>query len=147
MKKAIIVLLGMIIMTASWAQNLTQNKNFDYTDYGQMIYWRAMNLEEKKVFLHAYLYRTHEISKEMRQSRKLKSSANRYVSEIADPVYKIFRDLDEKQKSDLIFWIDTFYQREFNREESFINALDYASKKLKSSDKTMNDVYKSTYPQ
>ena len=147
MKQVCIGILILMVFVGSQAQDIGQRKDFDYATYGQMIYWKALNLEEKKVFLHAYLYRTHEIGNELKESRKLKSAALRYADEIAEPVYKIFHDLDGSGKKDLIYWIDTFYQHEFNHNESFNIALRYAFKKLKSDAETMNDVYKRTYPQ
>ena len=45
-----------------FSQGLKQNRDFDYTSYGQMIYWKTLKLDEKKVFLYAYLYRTNAVS-------------------------------------------------------------------------------------
>jgi len=147
MKQVCVGMLILMAIVSGQAQDIGQSKDFDYTTYGQMIYWKALTLEEKKVFLHAYLYRTYEIGNELKQDRKLKSAAPRYSAEIAEPVYKVFRDLDETGKEDLIYWIDTFYKHEFNHKESFNKALPYAFRKLKSGTETMNDVYKRSYPQ
>ena len=147
MKQVCIGILFFMVFVGSLAQDIGQRKDFNYAPYGQMIYWKALNLEEKKVFLHAYLYRTHEIGNEMKESRKLKSAALRYDDEIAEPVYKIFRDLEGAGKKDLVDWIDIFYQHEFNHNETFNKALRYAFRKLKSDAETMNDVYKRTFPQ
>lgn len=129
------------------AQKPAPLKNVDYAAYGQMIYWKALTREEKKVFLHAYLYRTHEIEKELQASRKLKSVTSRYHAEIAEPLFAIFRNLDEGGKNDLIDWIDTFYQHEHNHKESFHKALHYAFRKLQTGAETMYDVYRRTYPE
>lgn len=129
------------------AQKPAPIKNVDYAAYGQMIYWKALTREEKKVFLHAYLYRTHEIEKELQASRKLKSVTPRYQTEIAEPLFAIFRNLDENGKNDLIDWIDTFYQHEHNHKESFHKALRYAYRKLQTGAETMHDVYRRTYPE
>lgn len=147
MKQVCIGILMLIMLSGVRAQEIGQSKDFDYTTYGQMIYWKALTPEEKKVFLHAYLYRTFEIGNELKQDRKMKSLAPRYATEIAEPVYKVFRDLGETGKNDLIDWIDVFYQHEFNREESFNKALHYAFRKLKSGSETMHDVYKRSYPE
>ena len=147
MKQVCIGILMLIMLSDAQAQDIGQSKDFDYTTYGQMIYWKALTFEEKKVFLHAYLYRTFEIGNELKQDRKMKSVAPRYATEIAEPVYKVFRDMDETGKKNLIDWIDVFYQHEFNREESFNKALQYAFRKLKSGSETMNDVYKRSYPE
>jgi len=147
MKQVCIGILVLIMLSGVQAQDLGQSKDFDYTTYGQMIYWKALTPEEKKVFLHAYLYRTFEIGNELKQDRKMKSVAPRYATEIAEPVYKVFRDMDETGKDNLIYWIDMFYQHEFNREESFNKALQYAFRKLKSGSETMHDVYKRSYPE
>jgi len=147
MKKTVIVFLIMVLFVFGQAQETGRNRDFDYTAYGQMIYWKTLNLEEKKVFLYAYLYRTHEIGNELKASRKLKSAAARYDDEIAQPVYRIFSDLDEASKTNLIYWIDTFYQQELNRNESFKEALQYAFRKLKTGAETMHDVYQRIYPQ
>jgi len=147
MKQVCIGILMLIMLYGVQAQELGQSKDFDYTTYGQMIYWKALTPEEKKVFLHAYLYRTFEIGNELKQDRKMKSVAPRYATEIAEPVYKVFRDMDETGKDNLIYWIDMFYQHEFNREESFNKALQYAFRKLKSGSETMHDVYKRSYPE
>jgi hypothetical protein len=146
MKRISLLLIGLMLLGTLPAQELIQSKDFDYTSYGQMIYWKALNPAEKKVFLHAYLYRTHEITGLMKANRKLKSVAAKYSEELADPVYTIFRDLDEDQKNNLIFWIDTFYQNEYNQEQNFFEALKYASDKVKSGSKSMNDIYRKTYP-
>lgn len=147
MKRIILVLIGMMLVGTLPAQELIQSKDFDYTSYGQMIYWKALNPTEKKVFLHAYLYRTHEITELMKTNRKLKSVATKYSAELADPVYTVFRDLDEDQKNNLIYWIDTFYQNEYNREQNFFEALRYASDKVKSGSESLHDIYRKTYPQ
>ena len=146
MKQLLVIGLVVIFWISGQAQTANQ-KDFDYTGYGQMIYWKALTFEEKKVFLHAYLYRTFEIGNELKQDRKMKSVAPRYATEIADPVYKVFRDMDETGKKDLIKWIDVFYRQEINQNESFNRALRYAYRKLQNGDKTMLDVYKRTYPQ
>ena len=147
MKQICIGILLLMAIVGSHSQDIGQNKDFDYATYGQMIYWKALIPEEKKVFLHAYLYRTYEIGNELKQDRKLKSAAPRYATEIAEPVYKVFRNMDETGKNNLIYWIDTFYQHEFNREASFNKALHYAFRKLKSGPETMHDVYKRSYPE
>jgi len=146
MKRISLLLIGLMVLGTLPAQELIQSKDFDYTSYGQMIYWKALNPAEKKVFLHAYLYRTHEISELMKSNRRLKSVATKYRAELADPVYTIFRDLDEEQKNNLIYWIDTFYQNEYNREQNFFEALKYASGKVKSGSESLNDIYRKTYP-
>lgn len=146
MKQICLLLIGLMLLNMLLAQELIRSKDFDYTSYGQMIYWKALNPAEKKVFLHAYLYRTHEITGLMKSNRKLKSVATKYSEELANPVYAIFRDLDEEQKTNLIYWIDTFYQNEFNHEESFYEALKYASGKVKSGPESLNDIYRKTYP-
>ncbi len=146
MKKISFLLIGLMLLGTLPAQELITSKDFDYTSYGQMIYWRALNPAEKKVFLHAYLYRTHEITGLMKSNRKLKSVAAKYNEELADPVYTIFRDLDDDQKNNLIYWIDTFYQNEYNQEQNFYEALKYAYNKVKSGPETLNEIYRKTYP-
>lgn len=147
MKKIGVAILLLVTIVCGQAQEAGRNRDFDYTAYGQMIYWKTLNLEEKKVFLYAYLYRTHEIGNELKASRKLKSAAARYEDEIAQPVYRIFSDLDETSKTNLIYWIDMFYQQKLNRNESFKEALRYAFRKLKTGAETMYDVYQRIYPQ
>lgn len=142
----VLVLIGALGFPVR-AQEPARGKNIDYTAYGQMIYWKALTREEKKVFLHAYLYRTHEIEKELQASRKLKSVTPHYHAEIAEPLFAIFRNLDESSKNDLIDWIDTFYQHEHNYKESFQKALRYAYRKLQTGSETMHDVYRRTYPE
>ncbi len=147
MKRAVLIAMIVAAFGLARAQDVIQSRDFDYTSYGQMIYWKTLTEEEKKVFLHSYLYRTHEIAQQMKRNRKLKSSAGKYVDELANPVYKIFQDLDSKKKKDLIEWIDIFYRNEFNHNESFYNALTYAFQKLKTGKESMNDVYKRAYKQ
>ena len=147
MKRIVLITIIIAAFGLARAQDVIQSKDFDYTSYGQMIYWKTLTEEEKKVFLHAYLYRTHEIAQQMKQNRKLKSSAGKYIDELANPVYKIFQDLDNKKKKDLIDWINIFYRSEFNHNENFYNALTYAFQKLKTGKESMNDVYKRIYKQ
>ncbi|MBU4446730.1 hypothetical protein KJ656_16880 [bacterium] len=147
MKRAVLITMIIAAFGLARAQDVIQSRDFVYTSYGQMIYWKTLTEEEKKVFLHAYLYRTHEIAEQMKQNRKLKSSAGKYVDELANPVCKIFQDLDNKKKKELIDWIDIFYRNEFNHKENFYNALTYAFQKLKTGRESMNDVYKRTYKQ
>jgi hypothetical protein len=146
MKRIILLLVGLTLLGILPAQELIKSKDFDYTSYGQMIYWRALNPAEKKVFLHAYLYRTHEITGLMKSNRQLTSVAAKYSEELADPVYTIFGGLDEEQKNNLIYWIDTFYQNEFNQEQNFYEALKYAYDKVKNGQESLNDIYRKTYP-
>ncbi len=128
-----------------FSQGLIQDKDFDYMSYGQMIYWKALKLDEKKVFLYAYLYRTNEILNQVKENRKMNLCSEEFKSSVADPVFKIFSALDEKKKEDLVYWIDTFYKSDFNKEKTFYGALVYAFEKVKTGKKSLYDTYKDTY--
>ncbi|MCD6206094.1 MAG: hypothetical protein J7L22_10585 [Candidatus Marinimicrobia bacterium] len=147
MKYILTVILALMVITPIKAQETVRSKDIDYTAYGQMIYWKALNQDEKKVFLQAYLYRTHEVGQEMQANRKLRSAVERYEDDIAAPVYNIFRQLEDNDKIELIKWIDVFYRQEFNHEESFGKALRYAYEKLQRGSESMHDVYRRAYSQ
>jgi len=128
-----------------FSQGLKQNRDFDYTSYGQMIYWKTLKLDEKKVFLYAYLYRTNEILNLVKENRKMNLCSEEFKKSIANPVFKIFSALDEKKKENLIYWIDTFYRTDFNKGKTFCDALVYAFEKVKVGKRSLYDTYKDTY--
>lgn len=113
-----------------------------YTSYGQMIYWKSLTTAEKKVFLHAFLYRTYEIGMQLNDSKQLKKVARQFQSEIVEPVLTIFANSTENQKDDLIFWIDKFYRNDLNKEKPFYAALLYAWEKLQTGQKSLYDTVK-----
>jgi len=110
-----------------------------------MIYWKALRLDENKVFLYAYLYRTNEILNQFKESKKLKPCADTYKKVIVDPLFEVFSDLDEKKKEELIDWIDIFHKSDLNKEKTFYDALMYAFEKVKSGRESLYDIYKKAY--
>ena len=116
----------------------------EVTNYGQMIYWKSLTQAEKKVFLYAYLFRTYEILEEVKSERELKSVAKPFQKKIADPVFDLFRNFDENQKNDLIFWIDKFYRNDVNKDKPFGDALRYAGEKLGTGSKSLRSMFKET---
>lgn len=112
-------------------QEIGKDKNFDYTSYGQMIYWKALSISEKKVFLYSYLYRTYEILNQINENQKLKPFSDEYEKIIAEPVFDVFRNLDDKKKEDLIYWINIFYRNDVNRGKPFCDAIYFRKSKLR----------------
>jgi len=117
----------------------------DYTSYGQNLYWRALNLSEKKVFLHAYLYRTYEIQCHLEESKKEKKYSDQFKKKFTDPLFDMFSGMDETKKEEFIYWIDVFYQNDFNREKPFLDALIYAAGKHETKKRTLLDIFKEVY--
>lgn len=135
--------IGLFLLLAGWL--CAQEAPFsaaDYTAYGQMLYWKSLTTAEKKVFLHAYLYRTYELATQVKEHPKLKNINSLFRSELVDPVMAIFQDLDEKQKDDLLFWIDKFYRNDYNKTEPFHQALLYAFEKIKSKPQSLYETVK-----
>lgn len=122
-----------------------QMKPSETTNYGQMIYWKSLTKAEKKVFLYAYLFRTYETLEQVKDVRELKSAVKPFQKKVADPVFDIFRNIDEKQKDDLVFWIDIFYRNDLNKDQPFGEALRYAAGKMKTGSRSMQDIYKENY--
>jgi len=118
-----------VLVLLSWGR-AQQPAETEYSAIGQMIYWRTLTTPEKKVFLYTYLYRTHEILKEMRDERTLRHCTPAYQNKILEPLVAIYAQLDSARKNNLIYWIDTFYQSELNHGKDFGAALDYAYAKL-----------------
>ncbi|MCK9484571.1 MAG: hypothetical protein M0R34_09420 [Candidatus Marinimicrobia bacterium] len=117
----------------------------ELTNYGQMIYWKSLNTAEKKVFLYAYLYRTYETLQQVKYERDLKSASKVFQKKIADPVFNIYRQIDESLYDDLIFWIDKFYRIDLNKDKSFNAALRYASEKMKTGSQSLHELFKENY--
>lgn len=145
MRRALLLLVTIAIVSASSAQQKSSGRDVDYTSFGQMIYWKALDTTEKKVFLDAYLYRTHEIAQLMKQDDRLQKTVKRYDEIIADPVYEIYRNLSDSKKEELIDWIDTFYRSEYHHNETFFKALEYAFKKIKTGQESLYDIYQRMY--
>lgn len=145
MKMLKVIAVIFFINVLLFSQGAIQDKKFDYISYGQMIYWKALRLDEKKVFLYAYLYRTNEILNQFKESKKLKPCADTYKKVIVDPLFEVFSDLDEKKKEELIDWIDIFYRSDLNKEKIFYSALMYAFEKVKSGRESLYDIYKKAY--
>jgi len=122
-----------------------QMKPSETTNYGQMIYWKSLTKAEKKVFLYAYLFRTYETLEQVKDVRELKSVVKPFQKKVADPVFDVFRNIDEKQKDDLVFWIDIFYRNDLNKDQPFGEALRYAAGKMKTGSRSMQDIYKENY--
>lgn len=135
--------LLVILLLGSWlvAQEAPLS-NEDYTAYGQMIYWKSLTTTEKRVFLHAFLYRSYEVYSQLKDNPKLKNVAPLYQEELLRPVVAIFGELTSSQKDNLIFWIDKFYRNDFNKTKSFYEALQYAYKKVKTGDKSLYETVK-----
>jgi hypothetical protein len=122
-----------------------QMKPAETTNYAQMIYWKSLTKDEKKVFLYAYLFRTYEMLEQVKGLPEMKSAMKPFKKKITDPVFDLFRNLDEKQKDDIVFWIDIFYRNDLNKDQPFSAALHYASEKIKTGYKSMQDIYRDNY--
>jgi|UPI0003631D38 hypothetical protein len=135
--------LLIIFVLGGWlmAQDIPLSQT-DYTAYGQMIYWKSLTTPEKKVFLHAFLYRSYELYNQLQANPKLKNVAALYNEELLQPVLAIFSDLTADQKDDLIFWIDKFYRNDFNKTKSFYEALQYAHHKVQGGNKSLYETVK-----
>jgi len=120
-------------------------KPAETTNYAQMIYWKSLTGDEKKVFLDAYLFRTYETLEQVKGLPEMKSALKPFRKKIADPVFDVFRNLDENQKDDLVFWIDIFYRNDLNKDQPFGEALRYAAGKMKTGSRPMRDIYKENY--
>jgi len=129
MKYKMMIMLIFFVCIAG-AEDFSSKKDFDYSSYGQMIYWKTLTLEEKKVFLYAYLYRTNEILEQMKKSYKFQAVMNDFKKEITEPVFNIYDDLDKVKKEKLIGWIDIFYKSKFNHDKPFFHAIVYAFRKI-----------------
>ncbi|MFH1212805.1 MAG: hypothetical protein V1681_01845 [Candidatus Neomarinimicrobiota bacterium] len=116
----------------------------EVTNYGQMIYWKSLTQSEKKVFVFAYLYRTYETLEQVKSDKYLKSDTKLFQKNIAEPVFDIYRKIDENTKDDLIFWIDKFYRNDVNKDKPFSDALRYAGEKLGTGSKSLRGNFKET---
>jgi|GEM_PF-511780 len=133
------------VLPALVSPGTTPMKPSELTNYGQMIYWKSLTPAEKKVFLYAYLYRTYETLQQVKTERDLKSAVRPFQKKIADPVFDIYRPVDEAQNDDLIFWIDKFYRIDLNKDKSFGDALRYASEKMKTGSKSLQELFQENY--
>ncbi len=50
MKRIVLITIIIAAFGLARAQDVIQNKDFDYTSYGQMIYWKTLTKEEKRFF-------------------------------------------------------------------------------------------------
>jgi hypothetical protein len=123
------------------APKTAQMKPSETTNYAQMIYWKSLTKDEKKVFLDAYLFRTYETLEQVKRLPEMKSAIKSFQKKIADPVFDLFRPLNEKQKDDLVFWIDIFYRNDLNKDKNFYEALRYAGEKMKVGHRSMHEIY------
>ena len=130
LKRALFLLTAILIVSAN-AQLTIPSKNFNYTSYGQVIYWNALDSLEKRAFLHSYLYRTYEIMIQIREDSQLKSCAKTFEKNIAMPVFNGFSNLEKSDKDNLIGLIDSYYKNNLNREKPFYKALYYAFENIK----------------
>lgn len=134
------IIISLLLSTYIIAQD-TLRPPVDYTNYGQMIYWKTLTPAEKKVFLFAYLYRTHEINNQVKADKQLKTQAGIFDKQIARPVFETFAALDSTGKEAVVFWIDKFYRNDFNKDKSFNEALRYAHIKIASGDKALHELF------
>ncbi|MFA4838017.1 MAG: hypothetical protein WC703_00895 [Candidatus Neomarinimicrobiota bacterium] len=145
MKKIQVIFFLLLFCSFLPGQDTLKTPDMDYTAWGQSLYWHTLNLSEKKVFLHAYLYRTYEIQCRLEESKKEKEYSDQFKKKFTDPLFDLFSGMDETQKEEFISWIDIFYQNEFNREKPLFDALIYAAGKHETKKRSLLDVFKQVY--
>ncbi|MDD5766205.1 MAG: hypothetical protein PHW79_08190 [Candidatus Marinimicrobia bacterium] len=133
------------LKTEESAQDTLKISEIDHTAYGQSLYWRALNLSEKKVFVHAYLYRTYEIQCRLEESKKDEIFSDQFKKKFTEPLFDLFSGMDEIQKEEFVSWIDIFYQNDFNKEKPFFDALIYAGGKHETKKRSLLDIFKEVY--
>ncbi|MBO8130365.1 MAG: hypothetical protein H0Z29_02480 [Candidatus Marinimicrobia bacterium] len=112
----------------------------DNTPLATAIYWKLLDRDSKKAFLYAYLYRTHEVYRQIEAKDSKGDCLIFYREFISYPLYEIYTTFKDNTKDEMIKYIDKFYKMEFNYSEPFYKAIEYACEMVKVGDKTLKEL-------
>lgn len=104
-------------------------------------YWKALDTEEKEMFLFSYLVQVYEADTQLKSEIGYGGISKWYYDNRAELVYGIFDKLESTDLKQFVKWIDEYYSHGEYANKPFFYALEFAYRFQQASGETLWEKY------